>query len=81
MSRAALDRYLFRFDKEPALQEARARGEAGGYDLDQAELRAVLDGDLATMLEWGVHPLLIRNFGATVGVKYIDAYAARGLTR
>lgn len=78
MTRAALDRYLFRFDKEPTLQAARAEGDLAGYDLDADERRVVMDGDLATLLEWGVHPLLIRNFGAVIGIKYIDAYAARG---
>lgn len=78
MSRAALDRYLFRFDKEPVLQAARVQGDFGGYDLDADEQRAVLDGDLATLLEWGVHPLLIRNFGAVIGIRYVDAYTARG---
>ena len=82
MSRAALERYLFRFDKEPALQAALTGGAESafdGYALKPDE-RAVLEArDLATLYEWGVHPLLIRNFAGTLGLKYVEAYAERGI--
>jgi len=83
MTRAALDRFLFRFDKDAALQAAFAadpQAALEGLGLDADERAAVAAKDLATLYQWGVHPLLVRNFGATVGVKYVDAYAERGLT-
>ncbi|MFA7681263.1 MAG: hypothetical protein WCY07_14090 [Pigmentiphaga sp.] len=81
MSRRDLDRFLYVFDKDPALRQAFEQTPAhcfAGFDLSEPE-QAVLRGkDLATLYEWGVHPLLIRNFGASVGVKYQEAYRQRG---
>lgn len=79
MTRAALERFLFRFDKEPGLREAFARGDFSGWALSAEEIDVLTGRDLATLYQWGVHPLLIRNYGATVGVRYLDAYAERGL--
>lgn len=82
MSRAGLERFLFRFDKEPALQaalEADAADAFDGYGLDEEERRTLRERDLATLYEWGVHPLLIRNFAGTLGLSYVQAYRARGL--
>ena len=82
MSRVGVEKYLFRFDKEPARQAA-WREKAGaafqGFDLDEEERRVLAEGDLATLFQWGLHPLLIRNFSGTIGIRYVDAYAARGL--
>lgn len=82
MSRSGLEKFLYRFDKEPALL-AEWRAGSGkafvGFDLDADELRVLAEGDLATLYQWGVHPLLIRNFSGTIGIRYIDAYAERGL--
>ncbi|MFW7345577.1 MAG: hypothetical protein ACODTU_05795 [Pigmentiphaga sp.] len=80
--RNALERYLFRFDKEPALQEALKAGAEHAFDghaLDDEERRALRERDLATLYEWGVHPLLIRNFAGTLGLPYVQAYHDRGL--
>ena len=82
MSRSGLEKFLFRFDKDPARQAAWRAGldtAFDGFDLDAAELRVLAAGDLATLYQWGVHPLLIRNFSGTIGIRYIDAYAERGL--
>jgi hypothetical protein len=82
MSRSGLQKFLFGFDKNP---ECLAKWRAGsgslfdGFDLDTEERRVLADGDLATLYEWGVHPLLIRNFSGTIGIRYVDAYAERGL--
>lgn len=82
MSRSGLERFLFRFDKEPARQAAFKAGSAesfDGFDLDEDERRVLLARDVATLYEWGIHPLLIRNFAGTLGVKYVDEYRKRGL--
>ncbi|MDX3906299.1 MAG: alpha/beta fold hydrolase [Pigmentiphaga sp.] len=82
MSRHALEKFLFRFDKEPALQAALQAGTDAvfqGYELEEHERRVLRERDLATLYEWGVHPLLIRNFAGTLGLNYVQAYRARGL--
>ena len=83
MSRSGLERFLFRFDKESALREAFEAGREEGFagcDLDADERRALATRDVATLYEWGVHPLLIRNFAGTLGIKYVAEYRKRGLT-
>ena len=79
MSRVALERFLFRFDKDPSLRKAFERGDFSDWDLGKDEIAVLVERDLATLYQWGVHPLLIRNYGATVGVRYLDSYAERGL--
>lgn len=83
MSRADLERFLFRFDKEPQRQEAFRRGSPtglDGFELDERERRVLLERDIATLYEWGIHPLLIRNFAGTLGINYVEEYRKRGLT-
>ncbi|MBM0104918.1 hypothetical protein JM946_09165 [Steroidobacter sp. S1-65] len=82
MSRSGLEGFLFRFDKEPARQEAFKANDAScfdGFDLDQRERDVLIARDVATLYEWGLHPLLIRNFAGTLGVKYVLEYRKRGL--
>ena len=82
MSRSGLDSFLFRFDKDPARQQAFKAGlpeSLDGFELDDKERRVLLDRDVATLYEWGVHPLLIRNFAGTLGIKYVNEYRNRGL--
>ena len=84
MSSSGIDKFLFLFDKEAQRQkdfEARSPASFEGCDITAEEAAILFAHDLATLYEWGVHPLLIRNFGATVGAKYQDAYRDRGLTR
>lgn len=83
MSRSSLEKFLYRFDKEPARQalfEERSEAVFDGFDLSDDEREVLWSKDVATLFEWGLHPLLIRNYGAKVGVRYQDAYAARGIT-
>lgn len=82
MSRSGLEKFLFRFDKEPARQAALKAGDEGcfdGFELDDTERGVLLARDVATLYEWGLHPLLIRNFAGTLGVKYVQEYRNRGL--
>jgi hypothetical protein len=82
VSRSGLESFLFRFDKEPARQEAFKAGSPAsldGFELDESERRVLLERDVATLYEWGVHPLLIRNFAGTLGIKYVNEYRNRGL--
>ena len=83
MSRAGLEKFLYRFDKEPARQglfEAGSDAVFDGFDLTDEEKKVLWAKDVATLFEWGLHPLLIRNYGAKVGVRYQEEYAARGIT-
>jgi hypothetical protein len=83
MSRKALERFLYRFDKEPDRQAQFKDGSPAafhGYDLDDAERQVLQARDVATLYEWGLHPLLIRNFCGTLGLKYVAEYAKRGIT-
>lgn len=82
MSRSSLEAFLFRFDKDPARQDALKAGSAAcfdGFELDESERRILMARDVATLYEWGIHPLLIRNFAGTLGVKYVAEYRKRGL--
>lgn len=82
MNRHALERFLFDFDKDARLQDA-LRGDPEAafqrYGLKGEEKAAIATKDVATLYEWGVHPLLIRNFCGTVGIRYVAEYAKRGL--
>lgn len=83
MSRRDLERFLFRFDKEPDLQAAFAEEPAKAftaYDLSEDEKTVLAARDVATLYEWGLHPLLVRNFAGTLGVRYVGEYRRRGLT-
>jgi len=82
MSRSGLEKFLYRFDKEPARQVALKAGLEQAFtdfDLDEIERRTLAAADVATLYEWGVHPLLIRNFAGTLRIKYVDEYKKRGL--
>ncbi len=84
MNRHALERFLFDFDKSAALQSAlRDNPEAAfkAYDLTAEEKAVIFAKDVATLYEWGIHPLLVRNFAGTVGVRYVAEYARRGLNK
>ena len=83
MSRSGVERFLFHFDKDPIRQAAFKAGLTqafDGFDLDENEKHVLLERDVATLYQWGVHPLLIRNFSGTLGIKYVDEYRKRGLT-
>ena len=83
MSRYGLDEFLYRFDKDLALQRQFAddpEAALAAFDLDERERRALRDGDVATLYEWGVHALLIRNFAGARKIAYVDEYRKRGLS-
>lgn len=82
MNRHALERFLFEFDKRPELVDAfrlDPQKSLEGQGLSTEEQEALEKQDVATLYQWGVHPLLIRNFAGTIGVRYVPAYRARGL--
>lgn len=82
MSRASLEKFLYSFDKEPQRQAAYRSGAGSvfdGFELTEEEQRALLNADVATLYQWGIHPLLIRNFAGTLGVGYVSEYRKRGL--
>lgn len=54
--------YLFQLKNDPAMQQAFERdpeAQLAGRGLDPAAVRAILDKDVVTLWEMGVHPLLL----------------------
>jgi Aromatic-ring-opening dioxygenase LigAB, LigA subunit len=49
------------------------------YELTAQERDAIVDGDVAQIYRWGVHPNLIRNFAGVWGIDYTERYRAAGL--
>jgi hypothetical protein len=73
--RRGLERFLYLYDKDETLrQRYEAAPDQVAQDLNMApeELAALRTDDLATVYEWGVHPLLIRNYS---GFRRLDYYA------
>jgi hypothetical protein len=84
MSRRAIEKFLFRFDKDAELQRAYAADAPAAlatFDLTPAERDALARADVAQLYKWGLHALLIRNFAGTLKIRYVDAYKAAGLER
>jgi hypothetical protein len=82
MSRHGLEDFLYAFDKSPERQAALKEGSSeafSGFNLDDEECSILFAGDVATLFRWGIHPLLIRNFAGTIGIKYVAEYKKHGL--
>lgn len=79
--RRGLERFLYLFDKDEDLRRRYAASpEQVAEDLNIAaeELAALTADDLATVYEWGVHPLLIRNYSGFLKLDYYAMLRARG---
>lgn len=82
MRRRALERFLFRFDKDRELQRGFAVDRFAALTsagLAPEEYQALASGDMAELYAWGVHPLLIRNFAGTARIDYLASYRDAGL--
>jgi len=80
MSRYGVDKFLYRIDKDTTMQALLGGADDAvfaGFDLDEEEKRVLREKDVATLYEWGVHSLLIRNFSGACGIQYIDEYKKR----
>ena len=80
--RRALERVLARFDKDESLRaelETRPQAVADRFGLQQDELAAIRERNVAQLYEWGVHALLIRNFAGFSGIDLVAAYRDAGL--
>lgn len=80
MSQYGLDKFLYCIDKDPAMQtQLNAKNDIvfNAFDLDENERHALREKDVATLYEWGVHSLLIRNFSGACGINYIEEYRKR----
>jgi Aromatic-ring-opening dioxygenase LigAB, LigA subunit len=83
-SRRALERLLSRFDKDESLRaelKSRPQAVADRFGIDQDELAAVLERNVAQLYNWGVHALLIRNFAGFNGIDLVTAYREAGLSK
>lgn len=82
MSRTDLEKFLYLFDKEPERQTALKEGREEAFEglqLNSQEKEVLQKQDVATLYEWGLHPLLVRNFSGTLKIRYVDEYKKRGL--
>lgn len=80
MTRYGLDKFLYCIDKDTTMQaQLNAKNDVvfNGFELSDEERRVLRDKDVATLYEWGVHSLLIRNFSGACGINYIEEYRKR----
>jgi hypothetical protein len=62
MSLVQVNRILYRIEMEPAFQEECRKDPAkaiAGFDVDETERKAFLDGDVGTLFVMGAHPFLL----------------------
>jgi hypothetical protein len=82
MRRRALERFLFRIDKDRNLQqrfESDPDGAMRPFSLTNEEAAVLRNRDVAALWRWRVHPLLIRNFAGTFKIDYVAAYRQAGI--
>lgn len=80
--RRGLERFLHQFDKDAALRERFAADPeqvARDLNLAEEELAAIKADDVVTIFQWGVHPLLIRNYAGFLKMDYYGVLKAKGL--
>jgi hypothetical protein len=80
--RRGLERFLYRYDKDPILQkrlDQDSEGIALEFGLSPEERDAVVRRDVVTLHNWGVHALLIRNFAGFQKIDYVAEYKKGGL--
>lgn len=83
MSKRALEKFLFRLDKDDdliAAFKADPKSVLSDLELDPAERDALAKGDLVALYRWGIHPLLIRNFSGALQLDYVAQYKEAGIS-
>ena len=79
--RRGLERFLYRYDKDETLRKQFAENPdqvARDLNLGNKELEALKAGDFVSFYEWGVHPLLVRNYTGFLKVDYYGMLRERG---
>jgi len=79
--RRGLERFLHQYDKDAGLRARfTAEPDQVAKDLNMAaeEVEAIRSGDVVTIYEWGVHPLLIRNYAGFLKMDYYGMLKERG---
>ena len=79
--RRGLERFLHQFDKDAALRERMKSdpdGVARSFGLAAEELEALRNDDVVVFFEWGIHPLLIRNYAGFLKLDYYGMLRQRG---
>jgi len=79
--RRGLERFLHRYDKDTDLQQRLDHESvtvAEEFGLTAEELNAVVRRDVAQLLAWQLHPLLIRNFAGFQKIDYVEEYRKAG---
>ncbi|MDT2020052.1 hypothetical protein OIM99_04635 [Methylocella sp. CPCC 101449] len=79
--RRGLERFLHRYDKDADLQrrlDDDPASVAREFALATEEISAVVRRDVAQLLRWQLHPLLIRNFAGFQKIDYVAEYRKAG---
>ncbi|MDH7796009.1 MULTISPECIES: hypothetical protein [unclassified Beijerinckia] len=79
--RRGLERFLYRYDKDADLQQRLDQDPASvarEFALAAEEISAVVRRDVAQLLTWHLHPLLIRNFAGFQKIDYVAEYRKAG---
>jgi hypothetical protein len=79
--RRGLERFLYRYDKDADLQrrlDQDSDSVAREFALEPEEISAVIRRDVAQLLTWQLHPLLIRNFAGFQSIDYVAEYRKAG---
>jgi hypothetical protein len=79
--RRGLERFLYQFDKDEGLRQRYADDpDRVGAEMNMTteEIEALKADDLATVYEWGLHPLLIRNYSGFRKLDYYGMLRERG---
>jgi hypothetical protein len=79
--RRGLERFLHQFDKDENLRQrysSHPQEVASDYRMAPEELAVLQADDIVTIYEWGVHPLLIRNYSGFLKLDYYGMLRQRG---
>jgi hypothetical protein len=75
MSLHGLHSFMYRLKNDAALQQhfkERADAAFTEFELDEPEIRALREGDVATLYQMGVHPLLLVPYSRYAGIARPD---------
>ena len=75
MSLYQVQKFLYHLNRDPAVKSAFVADQAGtlaGYDLDEEEHRALLDGDIGLLYVLGVNGQILMHYAAHLGVEWFD---------
>jgi hypothetical protein len=79
--RRGVERFLSRYDKDAELQRRFAEEREAvcqQFELSDEERDVLARRDVAKLYEWGIHPLLIRNYSGFLKINYVEEYRKAG---